>query len=53
MIFAHSIITIGLVCIGLSAAYPLKPRGVDPSLVPEFGIVSGLNPTGELNSWLF
>lgn len=34
-----------LVSVSVSAL-PVRKRGVDPSLVPEFGIVAGTNPTG-------
>jgi len=34
-----------LVSVSVSAL-PVQKRGVDPSLVPEFGIVAGTNPTG-------
>ncbi|KAJ7043663.1 hypothetical protein C8F04DRAFT_1207499 [Mycena alexandri] len=28
------------------SAFPVQKRGVDPNLVPQFGIVAGTNPTG-------
>jgi len=41
-----------LVCLGhLAMAYPaaFRRRHVDPSIVPEFGWISGVNPTGKLS----
>jgi len=44
MKFVTTVLTILSIAIAVSCI-PLK-RDVDPSLVPEFGIQSGVNPTG-------
>ncbi|KAF8204392.1 hypothetical protein K438DRAFT_1905493 [Mycena galopus ATCC 62051] len=43
-----STIVFGVLALG-AAARPMEKRGVNPALVPQFGVKAGVNPTGTGN----
>ncbi|KAJ7833476.1 hypothetical protein B0H13DRAFT_2110929 [Mycena leptocephala] len=45
MKFASTFVSVVLVAVSVSA-FPVQKRGVDPALVPQFGVNPGVNPTG-------
>lgn len=45
MKFTSTFVSAILVAVSVSA-FPVQKRGVDPNLVPQFGVNPGTNPTG-------
>ncbi|KAJ7823005.1 hypothetical protein B0H13DRAFT_2126008 [Mycena leptocephala] len=45
MKFTSTFVSVVLVAVSVSA-FPVQKRGVDPALVPQFGVNPGVNPTG-------